>query len=175
MLITFDQKEYEKLDDNSYRLEKRRLQIELLKLLEDVIKNNRKVCIVFEGRDTAGKSSASKFFTQYLIPKNFSYVNLGIPSAWESSNWFERWEKVIPKQKEISFLDRSWYTRALTEPVMGYCSERQYREFMQEVLPWEQKLQQDGVELIKFYFVVKKRWKRLLRWGEPCRFKPISG
>ena len=69
MLITFDQKEYEKLDDNSYRLEKRRLQIELLKLQEDVIKNNRKVCIVFEGRDTAGKSSASKFFTQYLIPK----------------------------------------------------------------------------------------------------------
>ena len=58
MLISFDQKEYEKLDDNSYRLEKRRLQIELLKLQEDVIKNNRKVCIVFEGRDTAGKSPA---------------------------------------------------------------------------------------------------------------------
>ena len=107
MLISFDQKEYEKLDDNSYRLEKRRLQIELLKLQEDVIKNNRKVCIVFEGRDTAGKSSASKFFTQYLIPKNFNYVNLGIPSEWESSHWFERWEKVIPKAKEISFLDRS--------------------------------------------------------------------
>ena len=156
MLISFDQKEYEKLDDNSYRLEKRRLQIELLKLQEDVIKNNRKVCIVFEGRDTAGKSSASKFFTQYLIPKNFSYVNLGIPSEWESSHWFERWEKVIPKAKEISFLDRSWYTRALTEPVMGYCSERQYRDFMQEVLSWELKLQKDGVELIKFYFSITK-------------------
>ena len=98
MLITFDQKEYQKLNDKSYQLEKRRLQIELLKLQEDVIKNNRRLCIIFEGRDTAGKSSTFQFFSQYLIPKNFAYVNLGIPTKWESSHWFKRWKKVIPKK-----------------------------------------------------------------------------
>ena len=152
MVITFNQKEYQKLNDKSYQLEKRRLQIELLKLQEDVIRNKRRICIVLEGRDTAGKSSAYKFFTQYLIPKNFKYVNLGIPTKWESSHWFQRWKKVIPKKGEIAFLDRSWYTRALTEPVMGYCSEKQYRDFMNRVIPWEQNLIDDGVEIIKFYF-----------------------
>ena len=127
-----------------------------MKLQEDVIKKNRRLCVVFEGGDTAGKSSTSKFFTQYLIPKNFSYVNLGVPSEWESNHWFERWENIIPKHKQIAFLDRSWYTRALTEPVMGYCSETQYKDFMQEVLPWEQKLQAEGVEIIKFYFSISK-------------------
>ena len=152
MLISFDQKEYQKLNDKSYQLEKRRLQIELLKLQEDVIKNKRRICIVFEGRDTAGKSSAFKFFAQYLIPKNFKYVNLGIPTKWESSHWFQRWKKVIPKKGEIAFLDRSWYTRALTEPVMGYCNEKQYRDFMERVIPWEESLIGEGVEIIKFYF-----------------------
>jgi polyphosphate kinase 2 len=152
MLISFDQKEYQKLNDKSYQLEKRRLQIELLKLQEDVIENNRRICIVFEGRDTAGKSSAFKFFAQYLSPKNFQYVNLGIPTKWESSHWFQRWNKVIPKKGEIAFLDRSWYTRALTEPVMGYCNEKQYRDFMGRVIPWEESLINEGVEIIKFYF-----------------------
>ena len=119
MLITLDQTEYKRLDAKSYALEKRRLQIELLKLQEDVIKNNRKICIIFEGRDTAGKSSAIKFFSEYLRPNNFNYVQLGIPSKWESSHWFQRWAKVLPKIGEISFLDRSWYTRAITEPIMG--------------------------------------------------------
>ncbi len=121
MLITFDQKEYQKLNDKSYQLEKRRLQIELLKLQEDVIKNNRRLCIIFEGRDTA-----------------------------------ERWKKVIPKKGEIAFLDRSWYTRALTEPVMGYCTEKQYIDFMEKVIPWEEKLIYEGVEIIKFYFSLSK-------------------
>ena len=152
MLISFDQKEYQKLNEKSYQLEKRRLQIELLKLQEDVIKNARRICIVFEGRDTAGKSSTFKFFSEYLIPKNFKYVNLGIPTKWESTHWFQRWSKILPKKGEIAFLDRSWYTRALTEPVMGYCNEKQYRDFMGKVIPWEEALQKEGIEIIKFYF-----------------------
>ncbi|MDA0759556.1 MAG: polyphosphate kinase [Proteobacteria bacterium] len=152
MLISFDQKEYQKLNEKSYQLEKRRLQIELLKLQEDVIKNARRICIVFEGRDTAGKSSTFKFFSEYLIPKNFKYVNLGIPTKWESTHWFQRWSKILPKKGEIAFLDRSWYTRALTEPVMGYCNEKQYRDFMRKVIPWEEALQKEGIEIIKFYF-----------------------
>jgi len=155
-LISLDQSEYNRLSAKAYALEKRRLQIELLKLQEDVIKNNRKICIVFEGRDTAGKSSAIKFFSEYLRPTNFKYVQLGIPTKWESSHWFQRWEKVLPKQGEISFLDRSWYTRAITEPIMGYCSEHQYRTFMKRVNEWEENLIKNGVELIKFYFSLSK-------------------
>ena len=155
-LISLDQSEYNKLSAKAYALEKRRLQIELLKLQEDVIKNNRRICIVFEGRDTAGKSSAIKFFSEYLRPTNFKYVQLGIPTKWESSHWFQRWEKVLPKQGEISFLDRSWYTRAITEPIMGYCSEHQYRTFMKRVNKWEENLTENGVELIKFYFSLSK-------------------
>ena len=155
-LINLDQAEYKKLDTKAYALEKRRLQIELLKLQEDVIKNDRKICIVFEGRDTAGKSSAIKFFSEYLRPNNFNYVQLGIPSKWESSHWFQRWEKVLPEKGEISFLDRSWYTRAVTEPIMGYCNERQYRTFMKRVNEWESKLIKNGTEHTKFYFSLSK-------------------
>ena len=155
-LINLDQAEYKKLDTKAYALEKRRLQIELLKLQEDVIKYDRKICIVFEGRDTAGKSSAIKFFSEYLRPNNFNYVQLGIPSKWESSHWFQRWEKVLPEKGEISFLDRSWYTRAVTEPIMGYCNERQYRAFMKRVNEWESKLIKNGTELTKFYFSLSK-------------------
>ena len=155
-LITLNQSEYKRLDAKAYATEKRRLQIELLKLQEDVIKNDRRICIVFEGRDTAGKSSAIKFFSEYLRPKNFNYVQLGIPSRWESSHWFQRWEKVLPKKGEISFLDRSWYTRAITEPIMGYCNERQYRSFMKRVNDWEHNLIKSGTELTKFYFSLSK-------------------
>ena len=155
-LISLDQSEYKKLSAKAYALEKRRLQIELLKLQEDVIKNKRRICIVFEGRDTAGKSSAIKFFSEYLRPKHFNYVQLGIPTKWESSHWFQRWEKALPKRGEISFLDRSWYTRAITEPIMGYCSEHQYRTFMKRVNDWEENLINKGVEIIKFYFSLSK-------------------
>lgn len=155
-LITLDQSEYKRLDAKAYATEKRRLQIELLKLQEDVIKNNRKLCIVFEGRDTAGKSSTIKFFSEYLRPNNFNYVQLGIPTKWESSHWFQRWEKVLPKDGEISFLDRSWYTRAITEPIMNYCTENQYRTFMKKVNDWEKNLIKNGTELTKFYFSLSK-------------------
>ena len=155
-LISLDQTIYKQLNPSAYVIEKRRLQIELLKLQEDVIKNNRKICIAFEGRDTAGKSSAIKFFSEHLIPKNFRYVHLGIPSKWESSHWFQRWQKVLPKNGEIAFLDRSWYTRAITEPVMNYCNEKQYRAFMNKVNTWEDDLTNSGTEITKFYFSLSK-------------------
>ena len=151
-LISLDQSEYKSLDAKAYDREKRRLRIELLKLQEDVIKNNRKLCIIFEGRDTAGKSTAIRFFSEYLRPQHFNYVQLGIPTKWESSHWLQRWSKALPKEGEISFLDRSWYTRAITEPIMGYCNEKQYRYFMKKVNKWEEDLIKNGVELTKFYF-----------------------
>jgi len=155
-LISLDQSEYKRLDAKAYDREKRRLRIELLKLQEDVIKNNRKLCIIFEGRDTAGKSTAIRFFSEYLRPQYFNYVQLGIPTKWESSHWFQRWKKALPRRGEISFLDRSWYTRAITEPIMGYCSENQYRTFMKKVNKWEDEQMDNGVELTKFYFSLSK-------------------
>ena len=155
-LISLDQSEYKSLDAKSYDREKRRLRIELLKLQEDVIKNNRKLCIIFEGRDTAGKSTAIRFFSEYLRPQHFNYVQLGIPTKWESSHWFQRWGQALPRKGEISFLDRSWYTRAITEPIMGYCSENQYRSFMKKVNKWENAQMDNGVELTKFYFSLSK-------------------
>ena len=160
-LISLDQSEYKSLDAKSYDREKRRLRIELLKLQEDVIKNKRKLCIGFEGRDTAGKSTAIRFFSEYLMPKHFNYVQLGIPTKWESSHWFQRWEKALPRKGEISFLDRSWYTRAITEPIMGYCSENQYRSFMKKVNKWEDQQMEDGVELTKFYFSLSKNQQEI--------------
>tara|TARA_B100000902_G_C27193981_1_gene855433 strand:+ start:147 stop:983 length:837 start_codon:yes stop_codon:yes gene_type:complete len=160
-LISLDQSEYKSLDAKSYDREKRRLRIELLKLQEDVIKNKRKLCIVFEGRDTAGKSTAIRFFSEYLRPQHFNYVQLGIPTKWESSHWFQRWEKALPRKGEISFLDRSWYTRAITEPIMGYCSENQYRSFMKKVNKWEDQQMEDGVELTKFYFSLSKNQQEI--------------
>ena len=155
-LISLDQSEYKSLDAKAYDREKRRLRIELLKLQEDVIKNNRKLCIIFEGRDTAGKSTAIRFFSEYLRPQHFNYVQLGIPTKWESSHWFQMWKKALPRRGEISFLDRSWYTRAITEPIMGYCSENQYRTFMKKVNKWEDEQMENGVELTKFYFSLSK-------------------
>ena len=160
-LISLDQSEYKSLDAKSYDREKRRLRIELLKLQEDVIKNKRKLCIVFEGRDTAGKSTAIRFFSEYLRPQHFNYVQLGIPTKWESSHWFQRWEKALPRKGEISFLDRSWYTRAITEPIMGYCSENQYRSFMRKVNKWEDQHMEDGVELTKFYFSLSRNQQEI--------------
>ena len=83
-------------------------------------------------------------------------MQLGIPTKWESSHWFQRWEKVLPKDGEISFLDRSWYTRAITEPIMNYCTENQYRTFMKKVNDWEKNLIKNGTELTKFYFSLSK-------------------
>ena len=160
-LISLDQSEYKSLDAKTYDREKRQLRIELLKLQEDVIKNKRKLCIVFEGRDTAGKSTAIRFFSEYLRPQHFNYVQLGIPTKWESSHWFQRWEKALPRKGEISFLDRSWYTRAITEPIMGYCSENQYRSFMKKVNKWEDQQMEDGVELTKFYFSLSKNQQEI--------------
>ena len=107
-LVLLDQSEYKRLDAKAYDREKRKLRIELLKLQEDVIKNNRKICIVFEGRDTAGKSTAIKFFSEYLRPQHFNYVQLGIPTKWESSHWFQRWTKrklYLKKEKFLFLID----------------------------------------------------------------------
>jgi polyphosphate kinase 2 len=160
-----------------YDSEKYQIQIELLKLQEWVTKNNKKVAIVFEGRDAAGKGSTIKRFTEYLNPRGFKIVALGLPTDEEKQNWFGRYEKHLPKPGEIVFFDRSWYNRAVVEPAMGYCTEEQYTDFMNKVIPWEENIIKEGVILIKFWFSItqEKQIKRFeLRQQSPLKYWKFS-
>jgi len=145
---------YAGVGEEDYQVEKRRLQVELLRIQKRVMQEGKRVVIVFEGRDAAGKGSAIKRFTENMIPSNFKVVALGIPTPKESRNWFARYKKHFPEPGQVVFFDRSWYTRALIEPTMGYCSESQYKYFMKKVLDWEHKQIDDGVLMIKFYLSI---------------------
>ena len=158
----FDQ-EYSILPRKRYEKEKYSLQVELLKLQEWVIKNKKRIAIVFEGRDAAGKGSTIKRFVEYLNPKHFRVVALGIPTEDEKKNWLQRYEKELPKEGEIVFFDRSWYNRAVVEPAMGYCTEEQYKDFMNNVVKWEENLIKNDLILIKFWFSITKE-KQLQRF-----------
>jgi len=166
------------LDRKKYESEKFKLQVELAKLQEWVIKNNKKVAIVFEGRDAAGKGSTIKRFIEYLNPKVYRVVALGVPTEEEKENWFERYEQHLPNDGEIVFFDRSWYNRAVVEPAMGYCTEEQYGEFMSKVVKWEEKLIKDkDITLIKFWFSITqdKQIKRFeLRQASPLKYWKFS-
>ena len=117
---------YKGVSVKSYNIEKRRLQLELLNIQQELVKNNERMCITFDGRDAAGKGSTIIRFTENLIPKHYRVVELGIPTKKESKYWFKRYEKQLPREGEIVFFDRSWYNRATIEPTMGYCTEKQY-------------------------------------------------
>ncbi len=147
---------YSSISNATYAKEKRRLQIELLNMQEAIQESGDKLVITFDGRDAAGKGSTIKRFAENMMPKNLRIVELGIPTPYESKNWFKRYEKHLPKAGEIVFYDRSWYNRALIEPTMDYCTKRQYTYFMKKVLNWEESLIDSGTTLIKFYLSVSK-------------------
>ncbi len=169
--------EYSIIPRKRYEGEKYQIQIELLKLQEWVIKTGKKVAIVFEGRDAAGKGSTIKRFVEYLNPRYFKVVALGLPTEEEKNNWFGRYEKYLPKSGEIVFFDRSWYNRAVVEPAMGYCSEDQYRDFIEKVSTWEEKLIDDGIILIKFWFSISKEKQQIrfkMRQDSPLKYWKFS-
>jgi polyphosphate kinase 2 len=175
----FDQFEGEGsiLGRKQYESEKYQIQVELLKLQEWIKANNKKVAIVFEGRDAAGKGSTIKRFIEYLDPKGFKVVALGVPTEEEKNNWFQRYESHLPNPGEIVFFDRSWYNRAVVEPAMGYCSEDQYQDFMKKVVDWEEKQIRGGLILIKFWFSITqdKQIKRFeLRQSSPLKYWKFS-
>lgn len=165
------------LGRKQYYSEKYKIQIELLKLQEWAVKEGKRIAIVFEGRDAAGKGSTIKRFIEYLNPRGFKVVALGIPTEEEKKNWFGRYEKYLPNPGEIVFFDRSWYNRAVVEPALGYCSERQYKEFMDNVVNWEENLIGEGLILIKFWFSIsqEKQIKRFeLRKASPLKYWKFS-
>ena len=134
-----------------------KLQSELVNLQEWVSKNKKRVCIIFEGRDAAGKGGAIRRMTQHLNPRSRRVVALAKPAEIEKGQWyFRRYIKEMPNPGELVFFDRSWYNRAVVEPVMGFCTQEQYRKFMIQVPEFEQMLHEDGIILIKFWFSVTK-------------------
>lgn len=135
----------------------REKQVELIHLQDWVIRNNKKVIIVFEGRDAAGKGGAIRRITEYINPRHFRIVALNIPTEDERQQWFfQRYIKQFPKPGEIVFFDRSWYNRAIVEPVNGFCTDKQYEIFMGQVNEFEKMLVESGTHLIKFYFSINK-------------------
>jgi polyphosphate kinase 2 len=134
-----------------------KLQAELVDLQQWVAKNKKRVCVIFEGRDAAGKGGSIRRFTEHLNPRSMRVVALTKPTDVEKGQWyFRRYIKELPNPGEIVFFDRSWYNRAVVEPVMGFCNKEQYDEFMVQVPEFEHMLYEDGVVLIKFWFSISK-------------------
>ncbi|MFT4199921.1 MAG: polyphosphate kinase 2 [Gordonia sp. (in: high G+C Gram-positive bacteria)] len=144
-----------KMSRRTYEREKRRLQIELLKLQAWVKESGEKIVIVFEGRDAAGKGGSIKRFTEHLNPRGARVVALEKPTDREQTQWyFQRYVQHLPAAGEIVLFDRSWYNRAGVERVMGYCTPQQYLEFTRSAPEFEQMLVNSGIHLIKFWFSV---------------------
>ena len=155
-MIIYNRTEYKALSQQKYSKEKNRLQVELLKLQEWVINRDKRLAIVLEGRDAAGKGSTIKRFIENMMPKGVEVIELGVPTKKQEKNWFKTWEKRMPESGKIHFFDRSWYSRALIQPVMGYCNEKQYKYFMSKINKWEKKVIEDGLILIKIYLSISK-------------------
>ena len=133
------------------------LQAELIKLQKWVVENKQKVVIIFEGRDAAGKGGAIRRITEHLNPREFRVVALPKPTEEERGQWyFQRYINQLPERGKMVFFDRSWYNRAVVEPVNGFCTEEEYSIFMDQVNDFERMIIKSGTRLIKFYFSISK-------------------
>ena len=147
----------ERLDRTTYDLEKRLLQIELIKLQSWVKDTGQRIVLVFEGRDAAGKGGTIKRFTEHLNPRGARVVALVKPTDREQSQWYlQRYVAHLPSAGELVFFDRSWYNRAGVERVMGFCTPDQYTEFLRQAPAFEKMLTGDGIHVVKFWFSVSR-------------------
>lgn len=152
-----DSKETPARPEFRYRPELRALQVELLKLQNHVKDAGLRIVILFEGRDAAGKGGTIKRITQHLNPRGARVVALEKPSDREQTQWyFQRYVAHLPAAGEIVLFDRSWYNRAMVEPVMGFCTDEQNKRFLKDVPLFEKLLVKDGIHLRKYYFSVSK-------------------
>ena len=141
-----------------YERELHHLQIELMKMQSQVKADGMRLVLLFEGRDAAGKGGTIKRFTEHMNPRGARVVALEKPSDKERTQWyFQRYASHLPAAGEIVFFDRSWYNRAMVEPIMGFCTDEENKRFLKDVPYFEQMLVKDGVKLFKFYFSVSKK------------------
>jgi polyphosphate kinase 2 len=168
----------EKLKRKAYAKDLRRLQIELLKLLDWVEEKGERIVVVFEGRDAAGKGGAIARLTQHLNPRKARIVALSKPTPRESDEWyFQRYVPHLPAKGEIVVFDRSWYNRAIVEPVFGFASEEQAQTFLDRVPEFEDMLARDGVRIVKFFLTIGRemQMKRLhARHHDPLKRWKLS-
>lgn len=140
-----------------YERKLRELQIELIKMQSWVVRRKKRLMILFEGREMAGKGSAILSFAQHLNPRNMRIVALPAPGPIQKRQWyFRRYIQAFPLPGEIVFFDRSWYNRAIVEPANKFCTKSKYNKFMSEVNPFEEMIMNDGIQLFKFYFSISK-------------------
>ena len=145
----------------AYERELKTLQIELMKLQQHMQASGGRVLAIFEGRDAAGKGGSIKRITAFLNPRNTRVVALSTPNETEKTQWyFQRYTSHLPSAGEIVLFDRSWYNRAMVEPVMGFCTDEQNKRFLKDVPMLEELLVKDGIKLFKFYFSVSKDVQR---------------
>ena len=140
-----------------YEQELQQLQVELVRLQRWVQADGQRIAILVEGRDAAGKGGTIRRFTEHLNPRAMRVVALPKPTDDERGQWyFQRYIRQLPNKGEIVFFDRSWYNRAVVEPVMGFCSKKEHQRFLQQVTEFEHMLYEDGVTIIKLWFSISK-------------------
>jgi len=171
----------EQLSPKQYEKELLRLQTELVYMQEWIVAQGRRLVVLFEGRDTAGKDGAIKRITTYLNPRTARIVALPAPDSRERTQWyFQRYVAHLPAAGEIVLFDRSWYNRAGVERVMGFCTEDEYEEFLRFCPAFEQALQNEGIMLVKYWLSVsdeeqERRFeKRLSDPRKRWKFSPID-
>ena len=164
-----------------YEKELAMLQTELVNLQKWIADNKMRVAIIFEGRDAAGKGGSIKRFKEHLNPRSSRVVALTNPTEVERGQWyFRRYIKVLPNPGEVVFFDRSWYNRAVVEPVMGFCTKEQYDKFIVQVPEFEHLLYEDNLKIIKFWFSIsqeeqKKRFDSRLNYPlKRWKFSPVD-
>jgi len=151
---------------------------ELIKMQEQLEKDNKRMIILFEGRDAAGKGGAIRQVTHYMNEKHYRVVALGRPSEVQRSQWFfQKYVTQFPRGGEIVLFDRSWYNRAMVEPVFGFCTPEEHQNFMRGVVGFEKDLVRQGTLLIKLYFSVTKEEQERrfeIRKGDPLKQWKLS-
>jgi polyphosphate kinase 2 len=148
--------------EHTYEADLRLLQIELVKLQRHIIQKGKRLLVIFEGRDTAGKDGSIKSITEHLSPRDSRIVALNKPSPREEGEWyFQRYVTQLPTAGEFVLFNRSWYNRAGVEKVMGFCTDEQYKQFMNTVNDFESLLVGSDIELMKYYLDINKEEQAL--------------
>jgi polyphosphate kinase 2 (PPK2 family)/sulfur relay (sulfurtransferase) DsrC/TusE family protein len=166
-----------KVSKRIFEKENQSLFIEVLKMVEWIKDNNKKILITLDGRDSAGKGSFIRLFEENTPEKIVSHEWFDIPTKYQSKNWFSRYIKALPKIGHLKFYDRSWYNRAVNDIVNGYCTEDEYKQFMKDVIPFEKKLIDDDTIYIKMWFSIDKETQEFrfnLRKANPVRYWKFS-
>ncbi|WP_434778408.1 polyphosphate kinase 2 [Neisseria sp. Ec49-e6-T10] len=168
----------QKIKNKAYQKELKKLQGELVALQEWVKATGQKVCIIFEGRDGAGKGGTIKVLTERVSPRVFHTVALPVPTEREKTQMYlQRYIKHLPAAGEITIFDRSWYNRAVVEPVMGYCTEEESKTFLDQVSLLEKVIVNSGIILLKYWLEInmdEQKRRMLSRMNDPRKTWKLS-